>query len=305
MFAAINIYKPKGLTSHDVVAKLRRIFNLKKIGHLGTLDPMAEGVLPVCLGQATRLIEYFPSNKRYTAEVTLGRTTDTLDAEGEILSETGCSQELSPDFLENILSRFRGVIWQQVPLYSAVHVGGKKLYQIARSGEAASATSTAIELPSREVTIYSLQLLSVNLENPSFPVLTLDVACSSGTYIRSLARDIGEALDCGAYLSALLRTEHGHFQLKDSVTLDTLQTCENLHQYLLNPIPYLDLPILSVASREEARKLCQGMTIRLAPAETLEPNTPCLATYEEEALGVVRIVNRNQVRPVKIFTQIT
>jgi tRNA pseudouridine55 synthase len=301
MFAAINIHKPLGLTSHDVVARLRRIFNMKKIGHLGTLDPQAEGVLPICLGRATRLIEYFPSGKRYTAMITLGRTTTTLDREGEVVSETDCSgMEIRPESMEPVLARFTGTIQQQVPLYSAVHVGGKKLYEIARKQERAEKTSATVvvELPTREVTIEKLKLLNLNLEDPSHPVLTVDVSCSSGTYIRSLARDIGEALGCGAFLSGLIRTEHGHFRLMESVSLETLQTSDRPEAFLLNPLPYLDLPIVPLERADDARRLSQGQMISL-PVVAANARL-YMATFQEQPVGVVEAAGK-LLKPVKIF----
>lgn len=315
MFAALNIYKPKGLTSHDVVARLRRIYGLKKVGHLGTLDPLAEGVLPVCLGQATRLIEYFPTGKRYTAQVTLGRTTATLDSEGEILTEADCrGLDLTAEALENVLSRFRGLIQQQVPLYSAVHVDGKKLYKHARKQEATRKQEDKAEnvqeiesiiLPSREVTIHQLELLDVDLSDPAHPTLVLDIACSSGTYIRSLARDIGDALGRGAYLSGLLRTEHGLFRLKDSVRLETLQETDTPQAYLLNPVSYLAIPTLELPSEEAVRLLSNGMRIALpsveaAVATALKPAEFYLAIFQNRPIGVVSVAE-GLLKPLKIF----
>lgn len=299
MFATINIYKPKGITSHDVVSRLRRIYGIKKIGHLGTLDPLAEGVLPLCIGQATRLIEYFPTDKRYTADVTLGRTTTTLDSEGEELSSTDCTGlDLSPERLTEILARFTGTIMQQVPLYSAVHVGGKKLYELARQGKEA-------ELPVRETVIYEIRVLDVRLDDPAHPVLVLDVQCGSGTYIRSLARDIGEALGCGAYMSALIRTEHGRFSLKDSVDLEALKQSDNPEACLLDPVQFLGLPLLPLNQEEDAQKLWNGMKISPAPdgsgvALKLKPNALYLATWQGKPLGVVEAVS-HKLKPVKIF----
>lgn len=305
MFAALNIYKPKGITSHDVVARLRKIYGLKKIGHLGTLDPLAEGVLPVCLGQATRLIEYFPDDKRYRAEVTLGRTTTTLDSEGEELSLTDCTGlDFSPERLAAVLPQFTGTIVQQVPLYSAVHVGGKKLYELARQGKTA-------DLPTRETTIHELTLVSVNLENPAHPILTLDVHCSSGTYIRSLARDIGDTLGCGAYMSALVRTSHGCFGLQQSVGLDTLKESENPQQYLLDPVQFLSMPVLELTNPDEARLLTNGMKVQPTldtSADTsaggvavkLKPNALYMAVYQGRPIGVAQLVS-HKLKPVKIF----
>lgn len=299
MFAALNVYKPLGMTSHDVVARLRRVYNLKKIGHLGTLDPLAEGVLPVCLGHATRLIEYFPDDKRYRAEVTLGRTTTTLDSEGEELSSMDCSSlELSEARIHEVLARFMGTIAQQVPLYSAVHVGGKKLYELARQGKTA-------ELPTREVTIHQLSLLEWRSDDPAHPVLVLDVHCSSGTYIRSLARDIGDALGCGAYMSGLIRTRHGQFDISQSVSLETLQHAEDPSRYLQNPVPFLTLPSLEITSNEEATKLSNGMKIQPdlvagGVAVKLKPNALYLAMHAGRLLGVVEVVSQ-KLKPVKMF----
>jgi tRNA pseudouridine55 synthase len=300
IFAAINIYKPLEWTSHDVVARLRRLFGLKRIGHLGTLDPLAEGVLPVCLGQATRLIEYFPSDKRYRATVTLGRTTATLDAEGKILSQINCQEagiDLSPSALETALKRFRGAIQQQVPLYSAVHVNGKKLYKLAREGKTA-------DLPVRETVIHELTLTALNQDNLAHPVLTLDVHCSSGTYIRSLARDIGIALGCGAYLSGLVRTAHGHFPITQSVTLETLQASKNPHDFLCDPIPYLEIPIIHLATPEQARLLRTGMKTKPdqqdGTTRSLKSNTVCMTLLDKQPVGITQLTE-GKLKPVKIF----
>jgi tRNA pseudouridine55 synthase len=303
LFAALNVYKPTGMTSHDVVSRLRRIYNLKKIGHLGTLDPLAEGVLPVCLGHATRLIEYFPDDKCYRAEVTLGRTTTTLDSEGDELSVTDCSGlDLSDARLKDVLARFTGTITQQVPLYSAVHVGGKKLYELARQGKSA-------DLPTREVTIHQLTLVEVRTDDPAHPVLVLDVHCSSGTYIRSLARDIGDALGGGAYMSHLLRTRHGRFDVADSVTLEALQQSDNPGQYLQDPVPFLTLPSIEITAPDDVFRLSNGMKIEPdarditgagGVAVKLKPNALYLALHQGRLLGVVEVVS-HKLKPVKIF----
>lgn len=299
MFATINIYKPKGITSHDVVSRLRRVYGIKKIGHLGTLDPLAEGVLPLCIGQATRLIEYFPTDKRYTAEITLGRTTTTLDSEGEELSNIDCTDlDLSLTALEVVFEQFRGTIMQQVPLYSAVHVGGKKLYELARQGKTA-------DLPVREAIIYELTCSGILRQDATHPVLTVDVKCGSGTYIRSLARDIGEALGCGAYMSGLVRTEHGLFSVKDSVDLEALQQSDQPQASLQDPLSYLGLPMLALTNELDAQKLWNGMKVSPAPdaagvAVKLKPNALYLVTWQGKPLGVVQAVSQ-MLKPVKIF----
>ena len=291
LFSIININKPKGITSHDVVAQCRKIFGLKKVGHLGTLDPMATGVLPVALGQATRLIEYFPDNKRYMAEITLGQTTTTDDAEGEVLEKKPAKGITQTQIIE-ALKAFEGEIQQQVPLYSAVHVGGKKLYKIARSGQAED-----IKLPVKTVTISEISLLDFSL-----PTLSIDVACSSGTYIRSIARDLGKALGCGGHLSGLVRTQHGQFVLDDAVTLDTLKASDNPQQYLQAPAAFLGLPRIPL-DEATCKQLENGMKITLErPPVKLTTNRLYLAERNERPVSVV-MADGGKLKPVKVFPE--
>ncbi len=202
------IDKPAGWTSHDVVAKLRRLTGQRRIGHTGTLDPMATGLLVVCLGRATRLVEYMAGHdKRYTGEVTLGVSTDTDDAEGSVTAERPVP-ELSDDDLAHLARAFTGEIQQRPPAYSAVKVAGKRAYAVARAGG-------AVELRERPVVVHELRL------GPTAPgKLRIDVSCGAGTYIRSLARDIGEVAGCGGHLSMLRRTRVGRFTVEEAVTLE-------------------------------------------------------------------------------------
>lgn len=207
----LNVNKPQGITSHDVVARIRKLTGIWKVGHTGTLDPAAEGVLVVCLGQATRLIEYLmPSRKRYRAVIRFGVTTDTLDVEGNVLSQHDVSH-LSEDNLQGLLPRFQGEIQQTPPIFSALKRGGRPLYKAARTGE-------VVEIEPRPVTIYAL-----NWIDWSPPDLTLEISCASGTYIRALARDLGEAAGVGAHLLTLTRTANGKWLLDDAVSLDKLE----------------------------------------------------------------------------------
>src|SRR5215207_3710637 len=193
-FGFLNIDKPLRMTSHDVVAQVRRKFKLKRVGHAGTLDPLATGVLVVCLGAATRLSEYvMDSTKQYRARVTLGVTTTTYDAEGDVVQQREAGH-ITRKMVEAALPQFTGEIDQLPPMYSAIKKGGRKLYEIARAGE-------TIELTPRRITIYGLEIVEW-----SPPECVLDVTCSAGTYIRSLAFDLGKALGVGAYLSGLVRT---------------------------------------------------------------------------------------------------
>lgn len=213
MHGFLNIDKPAGMTSHDVVARVRRIVRQKRVGHAGTLDPAATGVLVVALGQATRLIEYVQdeTRKRYTATVRLGATTTTDDAEGEIIA-TYPVPELDRATVEAALAQFRGTIQQVPPMYSALHHQGQRLYDLARAG-------ITVAVPARPVQIYSLNVVDISL-----PTLTLDIECGKGTYIRSLARDFGVALGNGAHLAALRRTAVGTFGIEQAVRLEDLET---------------------------------------------------------------------------------
>jgi tRNA pseudouridine55 synthase len=206
----LNVCKPRGFTSHDVVAVVRRALGTRRVGHAGTLDPLAEGVLPVCVGRYTRLIDLLSdTEKGYYAEVELGARTTTDDAEGEVV-ERRPVPALTPEQIESALSGFRGRISQTPPAYSAIKVAGQRAYDLARRG----ATPT---LAAREITIYRLEVVAC-----SPPALTLLVGCSKGTYVRSLARDLGEMLGCGAHLTRLVRLWVGSFRLEDAVSLDEI-----------------------------------------------------------------------------------
>jgi tRNA pseudouridine55 synthase len=205
------IDKPIGMTSHDVVQTVRRGTGIRRAGHTGTLDPRASGVLVVLVGPAVRISEYVSaSDKRYQATIRLGSTTDTYDAEGRVLQSSPVP-ELVEDDLDRVLQTFVGEIEQVPPPYSAVKVGGRKAYEMAREGE-------EVNLAPRKINVYSLEILEWET-----PELVIDVFCSSGTYVRSLAADLGERLGCGAHLSGLRRTKSGRFTLRDAVPLRRLQ----------------------------------------------------------------------------------
>ena len=206
----VNIKKEKGYTSHDVVAKLRGIVGQKKIGHTGTLDPDATGVLPVCLGKATKLCDMLTDkSKTYETVLLLGKTTDTQDITGEVLSE--CAMEevmnIDNDTVEKCIGEFVGDYLQVPPMYSALKVNGKKLYELARQG-------IEVERKARPVVIHEIKILEMNL-----PRVRMEVYCSKGTYIRTLCHDIGQMLGCGACMEELIRTKVSRFELKDSLTL--------------------------------------------------------------------------------------
>lgn len=212
MEGVININKPLGMTSHDVVAQLRRILDMKRIGHTGTLDPEATGVLPVCVGKATKITELLTAaQKQYVARVRLGIVTDTQDATGEVLRTSPVTAE--KEEVLQALKSFEGEISQIPPMYSAIKVDGKKLYELAREGK-------EIEREPRRITVYGIKLLNFDLENHCF---TMRVDCSKGTYIRTLCQDIGESLGCGAHMAGLTRTRSGQFQIENSITLEEVE----------------------------------------------------------------------------------
>lgn len=207
----INIHKEKGYTSHDVVAKLRGIVGQKKIGHTGTLDPDATGVLPVCLGKATKLCDMLTDkNKTYEAVMLLGKVTDTQDISGTVLSESS-TENINEEMVNDVIQSFVGDSMQIPPMYSALKVNGKKLYELAREG-------IEVERKARPISIYDITIKEINL-----PRVRMEVSCSKGTYIRTLCHDIGTKLGCGACMEALIRTKVSRFELKDSLTLGEVQ----------------------------------------------------------------------------------
>ena len=211
MNGIINIYKELGYTSHDVVAKARGILQIKRIGHTGTLDPQAEGVLPICVGVATRAAELLTNkDKTYVATVSLGVTTTTEDATGDVLEERPV--HVTKEQIQEVVGSFVGTIMQTPPMYSALKVNGKKLYELAREG-------IEVERKSRQVTIYACNIR--DYLSPS--EFVIEVKCSKGTYIRTLCKDIGEALGTGAHMKSLKRTQVGDFDLTSSITLGELQ----------------------------------------------------------------------------------
>jgi tRNA pseudouridine55 synthase len=274
------------MTSHDVIARLRRVVGQRRIGHAGTLDPAATGVLVVGLGQATRLIEYVQeaTSKRYTATVTFGVTTATDDGEGETIAVAPVPQ-LGVAEIEAQLAAFRGPIMQEPPMYSALHHDGKRLHELARAG-------VTVERAARPVTIERLELVAWEA-----PILMLDVVCSKGTYIRSLARDIGAALGCGAHLSALRRTAVGTFTIDTAIPLAQIDTREAAAAALCSPVRAVsDWPAISLDADQQAL-VRNGRAIALA----------ALDGDQAAALGaageLVALLRRDgaQWRPVKVF----
>ena len=259
--------KPAGLSSHACVAKVRRAYGLKRVGHGGTLDPAVTGVLPIALGPATRLLPYLSGDKTYRGVVQLGVTTDSDDLEGTVLSRQAVPS-LSHEALEQALSAFRGEIQQRPPAVSAVHVNGERAYKLARAG-------VELDLPPRAVTVHRLCL---EAWEPEQGRLDLEVHCSSGTYIRSLARDLGSALGCGGCLAQLRRTEALGFELSQAVTLEQLEA-DLPPPALLSPLQALNhLPTHQLAATDLAswrfgqRQPCEQSWALDSPVVVVDPD---------------------------------
>lgn len=230
----LNVNKPEGWTSQDVCAKLRSRLHIKKIGHTGTLDPMATGVLPICIGKATRIIEYYDADyKSYHASMKLGITTDTLDITGEVL-ETASYADVTEDAVREAFAAYMGIVKQVPPKYSALKVGGKRAYELAREGKDFDLAAREIEIVSNEITIINLGIGESKENSPASThsdstipdtesgTIEFNVTCSKGTYIRTMIDDIGRALGCGATMTALERTGSGYFRIEDAHSLSDL-----------------------------------------------------------------------------------
>ena len=286
-FGFLNIDKPAGMTSHDVVALLRRELRLRKLGHAGTLDPMATGVLVLCVGPATRLSEYAMRGvKCYRAEILAGVSTDTYDTEGQV-TELRDASGLTRTQVVAALAQFRGDIEQLPPMFSAVKQGGRKLYELARAGQ-------TVERQQRQVCVQEL-----NLVDWSPPQFTLELACSAGTYVRSLAHDLGEVLGTGAHLTALTRTVSGSFRLEDARTPEKVLAAPEWQRLLIAPGAALpNLPPVQPDATECAQ-LLQGRAI---PCCANDPDV-ALAQAQGPGGALLAIVERDGAlwRPRKVF----
>ena len=305
MDGILNINKPCGRTAFCSVAMVKRLSGERRVGHAGTLDPAASGVLPVCFGHGTRVIEFLvDATKSYRAEIELGVATDTYDASGKV-TQTGDPTGISQEQLESALTSFRGSIEQIPPMYSAVKYQGKRLYQLARAG-------IKIKLRSRPVKIYHLELIDWQP-----PVVTIEVECGKGTYIRSLAHDLGQALGCGAHLKSLIRLRCGLFDIKDAISLPQLEDAFHCGywQHFVYPI---DVVLSSwtavVVSEATGQAIRNGRPVvfengikgigheQHSPASSSVENRCRIYTPDGCFLGVLRFnPEKGQWQPAKIF----
>jgi tRNA pseudouridine55 synthase len=279
VFGFLNINKPKDMTSHDVVNILRKLTKERQIGHSGTLDPFATGVLPIAVGKATRLIEYLEDDKEYLAEVSFGKNTDTYDSEGQITFESNI--KITEQDVLNELNNFQGDIEQYPPIYSAIKVKGKKLYEYARNGQ-------SVEIKPRKITIYKIELKSFDYNKQKAEIL---ISCSKGTYIRSIAYDLGKILNCGAYLSGLIRTKAGSFSIENSVQLENIDIENNLQP------PPINLQKVTL-SDIEYKKISVGQYIK--NKQNLPDGDKIILTYNNNISAIAQVQN-DIIKVIKVF----
>ncbi|RSL32813.1 tRNA pseudouridine(55) synthase TruB [Salibacterium salarium] len=295
----IPVYKPAGVTSHDCVIQMRQIFGTKKVGHTGTLDPDVEGVLPVCIGKATKIAEYITDlPKRYEAEVTLGFSTTTEDASGSIVEEREVNEEITEEKLEEAVVRFQGNQIQTPPMYSAVKVKGKRLYEYAREG-------IEVERPSRNIQVFDITMISGTLKQQSNTVrFNIQMTCSKGTYVRTLAVDIGRSLGYPSHMSYLKRTQSGPFRLDQCYTLEQLRDLKQSDKlaetsYSIEDV-LCDFPHIPVSS-DLAEQIKNGRVLMQWKEIT---SSPFVFTYKGKALAVYQY-HPNKVGLVKPKTMLS
>jgi tRNA pseudouridine55 synthase len=298
MDGVLVVAKPVGPTSHDVVGLVRRLSATKRVGHGGTLDPFASGVLPVFLGKATRLVEYhLGDRKRYRSTVCFGASSSTDDLEGALTPVD--APPPSRAAVEAALERFRGEIEQTPPAYSAIKVAGRRAYALARAGQ-------AVDLAPRSVTIHRIEIADWDPATPGQPVAIIDVECSAGTYVRSLARDLGAAVGNAAYLGALVRTASGPFTLEDAIPLDDVRAAteagpEALAALLLPMDAGLDLPVVTVPSASLVA-LGRGQAIGIPPGTgSLAEDDPVRLVDDTSRLVAIARRNGTKLAPDKVL----
>ncbi len=287
MFGFINLYKPTGFTSHDCVSKVRRLINMKKVGHGGTLDPLATGVLPIAVGKATRLLQFLPETKVYRALIRLGMETSTDDLEGEVIS-TSSAFHISKEKIVSFLDYFQGQIEQIPPMYSAIKKNGQKLYELARKGE-------SVEVPPRIVNIYQIKIL--NFFPGEYPEVEVEISCSPGTYIRAIARDLGAMLGVGGTLANLIRTESCGMKLENSIDFETMNRQIEQNSFtLIDPGSILSHLQSICLNAQDAKRWCYGQTVELIKEDILLDSI-YLSMYQEGNifLGIGILENREGI----------
>lgn len=284
MFGFLNINKPSGITSHKVISILRKITGVKQIGHAGTLDPLASGVLPVAIGKASKLIDYLPPDKSYSAGMYLGMSSDTYDTEGQI-KKNNC-KKVTLEEAESALKMFRGKIKQIPPAYSAVHYNGKRLYELARNGKIPD------DIPSRDIVIYTNEIIEFDYEKQ---ILKLNISCSKGTYIRAIVNDLGEALGCGAVMFELIRTNAAAMNISDSLELSEELTKEDIIRRLINPKELIPFKCIEIPE-SEFNKVLNGNKFE----NTYNVTGDVLLTKNGQITALAE-ANINDIKPKKVL----
>ncbi|SFM31473.1 tRNA pseudouridine synthase B [Gracilibacillus orientalis] len=297
MDGILPLWKNKGMTSHDCVFKVRKLLGTKKVGHTGTLDPEVEGLLPICLGEATKIVPYLmDTTKTYRATATLGFSTDTEDQTGEIQDQENVDNEISRESIHEVLQEFCGEITQQVPLYSAVKVNGKKLYEYARANE-------SVERPFRQVQIHNIRFLSTTYDKvDKTQAIEFEVTCTKGTYVRTLCVDIGKALGFPSHMSHLVRIATGNLSEQDTFTLDQVQD----HLQNNEPIPLLSINKVLAhldnldVDEDTKEKVYHGQKF---PLPSPIPNTTFFRmTYHNQIVAIYQIHdNKKEIKPARVF----
>ncbi|WP_280769367.1 tRNA pseudouridine(55) synthase TruB [Salipaludibacillus daqingensis] len=305
MMGVFPLWKPKGMTSFTAVREVGRRFGTKKAGHTGTLDPDVEGVLPICLGRATKIVEYLTANdKTYVGEVTLGFTTTTEDASGEKVNESAVDRVITEDEAKTVLSNLIGPLEQTPPMYSAVKVKGKKLYEYAREGK-------EVERPSRMITIFELDLLSPPVKNQDGTVsFSFRAVCSKGTYIRTLSVTIGEKLGFPAHMSHLIRESSGEFHQKDCITFEQLDEAvvKEEEDHLLIPIEKAlsMFPVIEV-NKDMEERILQGAILSIPDEQsTVDESIWALYNQHGECLALYKrdVKREGKMKPEKMIRTI-
>lgn len=295
MDGVINVFKPSGMTSSDVVVRLRRILNTKKVGHTGTLDPEVTGVLPICVGKATRLAEYLTDQgKAYRAEITFGITTDTQDSSGNAL-QVEKADNLQLEDIQHVIPGFLGKIQQIPPMYSAVRHQGKHLYELAREGK-------EVERTAREIEVKRLELL--DWTSGDFPKAHFEIECSKGTYVRTICHDLGQALNCGAHMSGLVRDRSGPFKLEGSITLLELEAKvqEGDFSFLIPMNKVLNLPRVYLGT-SRAGAFRNGLSTsanQVLRAEQIEEGLE-VQVFDGEMFIGIGVWKEQSLHPHKVF----
>ena len=284
MFGFLNVNKPSGITSHKVISILRKITGIKQIGHAGTLDPLASGVLPVAIGKASKLIDYLPSDKSYCVGMYLGMTSDTFDTEG-VVEKKAC-EKVTLEQIESILPRFRGETKQIPPAFSAVHYNGKRLYELARSGKIPE------DIPSRDITIYKNELVDFDYEKQ---ILRLDISCSKGTYIRTIVNDLGAVLGCGAVMFELTRTDAASMKLENALELKETLSKNDIIENLVKPQEVLPLPQIEI-SPDDFKRVLNGNKFE----NTYKVNGEILLLKENSVVAFAQ-ADDNFIQPKKVL----